>query len=122
MKLTSPFKGRTIAVVNDLSTDEQLYLYNKTKALKTAIANNSDLSAFKINNPNVRVYLLFLEDSTRTKESFRNAANFHDIKLNVLQNNMKTIYSTGNSSNCQYIFHTISIAHVYYNDNKCYIV
>lgn len=82
-KTTSPFKGRTIAVINDLSTDEQIYLYNKTRALKAAIATNTDLSEFKINNPEIRVYLLFLEDSTRTKESFRNAANFHNVQLNV---------------------------------------
>ena len=77
------FKGKTISIVNDLSLDEQLYLYNKTKELKEAIRNKSDLSNFKINNQNVGIYLLFLEDSTRTKESFRNAASFHNAKLNI---------------------------------------
>jgi aspartate carbamoyltransferase len=78
-----PFRGRTIAVVNDLTTDEQLYLFNKTRQLKEAINTNGDLSPFKIDNKNVNIYLLFLEDSTRTKESFRSAANFHDVHLNV---------------------------------------
>jgi hypothetical protein len=32
------FKGRTIAVVNDLSLDEQLYLYEKTAELKEKIS------------------------------------------------------------------------------------
>ena len=29
------------------------------------------------------VYTVFMEDSTRTKESFRNAAEFHGLKVNV---------------------------------------
>lgn len=78
----SPFLERSIAVVNDLSVDEQFYLYRKTAELKQAIFERKDLSSFKLNNPELGVYLMFLEDSTRTKESFRNAAYFHKIKLN----------------------------------------
>jgi len=77
------FKSRTIAVVNDLTLDEQIYLYDKTRELKSAIKNGSSLEPFKINDPALGVYLLFLEDSTRTKESFRNAASFHNVKVNV---------------------------------------
>lgn len=77
------FSGRTIAVVNDLSLDEQWYMYRKTRELKEAIAAGGDLSPFKIASEELGVYLMFLEDSTRTKESFRNAAKFHGAKVNV---------------------------------------
>lgn len=79
---TSPFRGRTIQVVKDLSIDEQIYLYEKTRTLKHALQNGLDSSAFRIGNPDLGVYLMFLEDSTRTKESFRNAATFHGLKVN----------------------------------------
>jgi aspartate carbamoyltransferase len=78
----SHFYGRTISVVDDLSVDEQLYLYKKTAELKTLIRDGGDTSAFKINDPELGVYLMFFENSTRTKESFRNAARFHNVKLN----------------------------------------
>ena len=77
------FKGRAISVVNDLSLDEQLYLFRKTKELKEKIRNKGDLSQFKINDKNLGIYLVFLEDSTRTKESFRNAALFHNTKMSI---------------------------------------
>ena len=77
-----PFLGRTIQVVRDLSVDEQLYLYEQTRRVKQTILSRADVSSFRITNPDLGVYLLFLEDSTRTKESFRNAAKFHDLKLN----------------------------------------
>jgi aspartate carbamoyltransferase len=76
------FKGRTIAVVNDLSRDEQLYLYKKTAELKQKYLAGEDCSDFKLNDPDCAVYLMFLENSTRTKESFRNAALFHNVKMN----------------------------------------
>ncbi|MBN2618626.1 MAG: bifunctional aspartate carbamoyltransferase catalytic subunit/aspartate carbamoyltransferase regulatory subunit, partial [Spirochaetales bacterium] len=78
----SLFFGRTIAVVEDLSIDEQLYLYEKTKELKRTISEGGDLSSFKLNDPDFGIYLMFFESSTRTKESFRNAAKFHNVKLN----------------------------------------
>jgi aspartate carbamoyltransferase len=77
------FSGRSIAVVGDLSLDEQTYLYDKTCALKAAMLEGGDRSPFRIVKPDMGVYLLFLEDSTRTKESFRNAACFHDVKVNI---------------------------------------
>lgn len=83
MSQENVFKGRTIAVVNDLSLDEQLYLYNKTRQLKESIRTGENLHHFAIDAPDMNVYLIFLEDSTRTKESFRNAVNFHNVKLNV---------------------------------------
>jgi aspartate carbamoyltransferase len=81
MAKESVFRGRTIAVVRDLSIDEQKYLYQKTKELKKSIKNNKDISSFIINDKSIGIYLIFLEDSTRTKESFRNAALFHKTKL-----------------------------------------
>lgn len=78
----SNFFGRTIAVVQDLTIAEQLYLYNKTRELKYAILNNKDLTTFKLNDADFGIYLMFFESSTRTKESFRNAAKFHNVKLN----------------------------------------
>jgi len=78
-----PFKGRTVATINDLSRDEQWYLYQKTKRLKEAVKNGEDLTPFRLKNTEAAVYTIFMEDSTRTKESFRNAAEFHGTKVNM---------------------------------------
>lgn len=78
-----PFKGRTISVVNDLSLDEQRYLYRKTRELKEAVQRGEDTSAFRINDPDYQIYLIFMEDSTRTRESFRNAGKFLGARVNV---------------------------------------
>jgi len=78
-----PFLSRAVAVVRDLSTDEQLYLYRKTRELKDALIGSADASAFRIIDPSIAFYVIFLESSTRTKESFINAAQFHSTKLNI---------------------------------------
>lgn len=78
-----PFKGRTFAIVNDFTVDEQWYLYQKTRELKADIVAGGDLDAFRLRNAESSVYTIFMEDSTRTKESFRNAAEFHGMKVNV---------------------------------------
>lgn len=83
MTRNGPFKGRSITVVNDLSLDEQRYLYRKTKELKEAVRSGGDLSPFRIADPNYQAYLIFMEDSTRTRESFRNAAKFLGCRTNV---------------------------------------
>lgn len=80
---THPFKGRTLSVINDLSLAEQWYLYQKTRELKQAIRDGKDLSKYRLQNSEAAVYTIFMEDSTRTKESFRNAAEFHGMKVNV---------------------------------------
>jgi aspartate carbamoyltransferase len=85
--MPGPFAGRTIAVVNDLSLDEQVYLYDTTRRIKTAIQAGHDqfgrhVDEYRINDPEFGVYLFFLEPSTRTKESFRNAVKFHNLKVN----------------------------------------
>ena len=83
MTTTNPLKGRSLVAAADLSVDEQRYLYRKTRELKEAWTSGADLTPFRISDPDLSIYLMFLEDSTRTKESFRNAAKFHDVKLNV---------------------------------------
>lgn len=81
-KVQADFAGRTISVVRDLSVDEQIYLYEATRRLKKALRDGTDTSEFRIDRPELGVYLFFMEDSTRTKESFRNAAKFHGVKVN----------------------------------------
>ncbi len=78
----SHFSGRTIQVVRDLSVDEQVYLYDVTRRLKTKLTTGERTDEFRIGNHDLGVYLFFLEDSTRTKESFRNAAKFHGARVN----------------------------------------
>ena len=82
MRLPGPFLGRSITVVNDLSLDEQAYLYQKTREIKEAVQLGKDTARFRVDDRDWGIYLLFLEDSTRTKESFRNAAKFHGVKVN----------------------------------------
>jgi aspartate carbamoyltransferase len=74
--------GRSIRVVNDLSIDEQRYLYAGTRDLKRLLAAGDDAGDFRIDDPALGIYLMFMEASTRTKESFRNAAKFHNAKVN----------------------------------------
>ncbi|MBN2781290.1 MAG: aspartate carbamoyltransferase, partial [Candidatus Marinimicrobia bacterium] len=74
---------RSVSVINDLSPDEQWYLYKKTRELKDAVERKDDMGPFRIDNPNVGSYLVFVEPSTRTKESFLNAVKFHNIKTNI---------------------------------------
>lgn len=80
----NPFLGRTIQVVRDLSADEQIYLYGQTRRLKEALRSGDPHAAdiLRVDRPDLAVYLFFLEDSTRTKESFRNAAKFHNLRVN----------------------------------------
>ncbi|MEA1986381.1 MAG: aspartate carbamoyltransferase, partial [Candidatus Marinimicrobia bacterium] len=62
---------------------EQMYLYKKTKELKDAIIDGKDTSKFFVDDKNIGAYLVFLESSTRTKESFLNAIKFHNVKTNI---------------------------------------
>lgn len=77
-----PFEGRLISVVRDLSVDEQRYLYDKARQIKQYIMQQKSPDDFRSMDQDIGLYLLFLEDSTRTKESFRNAAKFHGLKVN----------------------------------------
>ena len=78
-----PFKGRTIGVVGDLGLDEQRYLYRKARELKEAVFAGRDDRAFRLDDRDFAVYLIFMEDSTRTKESFRSAAKFLGARTNM---------------------------------------
>ncbi|MGM0431972.1 MAG: aspartate carbamoyltransferase [Spirochaetota bacterium] len=80
------FKGRSLAVIKDLTDEERLYLFSKTRELKEAMAEQDveRIDAFRIDNPDFGMYEVFLEDSTRTRESFKNAAKFHRAKLSSL--------------------------------------
>ncbi|TFG84784.1 MAG: aspartate carbamoyltransferase [Spirochaetales bacterium] len=77
------FKGRSISVVNDLSVDEQRYLYRKARELKAALQAGKAADEFRIADSDYSSYLVFLENSTRTRESFRNAAEFHGTRVNM---------------------------------------
>ena len=77
------FAGRRLAAAGDWSVDEQRYLYEKTRQLKEAWTQKGDISPFRVTDPSIAVYLMFLEPSTRTRESFRSAACFHDVTLNI---------------------------------------
>ncbi len=81
-----PFAGRSLAVINDLSRDERRYLFAKTRELKEALDHGDikTVDSFRIDDPDFGIYEVFLEDSTRTKESFKNAAQFHRAKLSAL--------------------------------------
>ncbi|MCP5051553.1 MAG: aspartate carbamoyltransferase [bacterium] len=79
------FKERSLCVAADFSIDEKKYLFEKTRKLKEAWHKNDKdtLDDFRINNIDFGIYEVFLEDSTRTRESFRNAAEFHGAKLSM---------------------------------------
>ncbi len=84
--MAHPFAGRSLAVISDFDREERRYLFNKTRELKEAL-NRDDtkrIEQFRINNPDFGIYEVFLEDSTRTKESFKHAALFHRAKLSAL--------------------------------------
>lgn len=80
------FAGRSLAVIDDFTIDERRYVFEKTRLLKEALkhADQQVLDTFRINDPDFGLYEVFLEDSTRTRESFRNAAKFHRAKVSDL--------------------------------------
>ncbi len=88
-----PFKGRTLTVISDLNREERLYLFQKTKQLKKTLKENNhqEIDKFRINDNDFGIYEVFLEDSTRTKESFRNAISFLNAKLSELNPSSSSI-------------------------------
>jgi len=86
------FQERSLCVAADFSIDEKKYLFEKTRELKKAWYSGKEdiLDNFRINNMDFGIYEVFLEDSTRTRESFRNAAKFLGAKLSM--------FSSGSSS------------------------
>lgn len=83
---TNTFQGRTLAVIRDFSQEERLYLFSHTRRLKQALleGDRKTVDEYRIDDGDFGIYEVFLEDSTRTKESFKNAAQFHGVKLNSL--------------------------------------
>ncbi|MDI9455453.1 MAG: bifunctional aspartate carbamoyltransferase catalytic subunit/aspartate carbamoyltransferase regulatory subunit, partial [Spirochaetota bacterium] len=77
------FYGRSLCVIDDLSQEERLYLFEHARILKSAFETQDEavLNRYRIDDPDFGIYEVFLEDSTRTKESFRNAAKFHHAKV-----------------------------------------
>jgi len=82
------FLGRSLAVIGDLSLDERIFLFQKAKEIKDTILATKKcklpkciLDKYRIDDRDLGVYEVFLEDSTRTKESFWNAGQFHGVKL-----------------------------------------
>eukprot|EP00418_Pyrodinium_bahamense_P100041 CAMPEP_0179025330 /NCGR_PEP_ID=MMETSP0796-20121207/7924_1 /TAXON_ID=73915 /ORGANISM="Pyrodinium bahamense, Strain pbaha01" /LENGTH=604 /DNA_ID=CAMNT_0020721337 /DNA_START=92 /DNA_END=1906 /DNA_ORIENTATION=+ len=121
--------GRTIQVVADMTPDEQLYLYERARRLKahhSSIAN--DLAApplcvvddddvlEKVNTPDSTVYLLFMEGSTRTRESLRNAAVFHGVKVNEFQ------AATSSFQKNETITDTMKMLSVYSTDRSVFVI
>ena len=86
MKNKNVFTGRSLCVIEDFSKEERRYLFEQARILKAAMEAQDEevLSRFRIDDRDFGVYEVFLEDSTRTKESFRNAANFHHVKVSDL--------------------------------------
>ncbi|ACJ76020.1 bifunctional aspartate carbamoyltransferase catalytic subunit/aspartate carbamoyltransferase regulatory subunit [Thermosipho africanus H17ap60334] len=81
--MKNDFLGRSLTVIEDFSVDEQMFLYAQTRKLKKLWKEKSDISEFQIKK-NVGIYIVFVEPSTRTKESFINAARFHkNAKVNI---------------------------------------
>ncbi|NCC11730.1 MAG: bifunctional aspartate carbamoyltransferase catalytic subunit/aspartate carbamoyltransferase regulatory subunit [Spirochaetia bacterium] len=92
------FVGRSLSVIEDFSKEERLYLFEQVKILKKAMENQDEetLAKYRINDKDFGIYEVFLEDSTRTKESFRNAANFHHAKVSEL-NSDSSSFNKGES-------------------------
>ncbi len=87
------FAGRSLTVISDFTLEERLYLFEKTRELKRLLKEkkHKELDPYRINDGDFGVYEVFLESSTRTKESFKNAAAFHRVKLNSLDVNASSI-------------------------------
>lgn len=91
--MSNVFKARSLNVIEDFSISERRYFFKKTYELKKAIVENDEkkMDEFRINDPDFGIYEVFLEDSTRTKESFRNAAKFQHVKVSELMTSSSSI-------------------------------
>ncbi len=92
------FAGRSLCVIEDFSKEERMYLFDQVRTLKQAMEQRDEakLTPFRIDDRDFGIYEVFLEDSTRTKESFKNAANFHHAKVSEL-NSDSSSFNKGES-------------------------
>mmetsp|Transcript_2852 Transcript_2852/g.6703 ORF Transcript_2852/g.6703 Transcript_2852/m.6703 type:complete len:598 (-) Transcript_2852:193-1986(-) len=120
--------GRTIQVVSDLTLEEQLYLYERVRRLK-AEHRGGDSAAWPplcevpdadvdltVGSPDSTVYLLFMEGSTRTRESLRNAGVFHGVKVNEFQ------AETSSFQKNETITDTLKMLSVYSTERSVFVI
>jgi len=93
METKNVFAARSLCGINDFTIDERKYLFDQVRTLKKAILEHDELTMdrFRVHQPDFGIYEVFLEDSTRTKESFRNAADFLQVKVNELNTSVSSI-------------------------------
>ena len=74
---------KTLSVIADCNFAERKYLFEQSRILKQAMRERDEaaLKQFRIDDADFGIYEVFLEDSTRTKESFRNAASFLRVRI-----------------------------------------
>jgi aspartate carbamoyltransferase len=98
MASNNPFIGRTLAVIDDLTVDERLYLFRHAATIKKGLRDGQrdTLKPYRIADTDFGIALVFLEDSTRTKESFRNAAEFHQARVSMFD----ATHSSFNKKEC----------------------
>ena len=91
--MSTVFQGRSLNVIEDFTIEERRYFFRKVRELKDAIlsGDSAKQDAFRINDPDFGIYSVFFENSTRTKESFKNAAAFHHAKSGELQTTSSSI-------------------------------
>ena len=97
---------KSLAVIADCNFEERKYLFQQSRILKEAMQKQDEelLDDFRINDLNFGIYEIFLEDSTRTKESFRNAARFLRVSVTDL---VSSASSLNKSESFRDTFHTL---------------
>lgn len=131
------FAGRSIQVVSDVSLEEQLYLYERARRLKAGGRGAEEGAAGaavearaapplcevadadvpeKVDDESSTVYLLFMEASTRTRESIRNAAVFHGVKVNEFQ------AETSSFQKSETITDTMKMLTVYSTERSVFVI
>ena len=72
----------TILAVFEYSTEANLVKAKlDSENIKSMLMDEKTVDSFRINDRNIGAYLVFLEPSTRTEHSFKNASEFHNIKV-----------------------------------------
>jgi aspartate carbamoyltransferase len=115
------FFQRSIKTARDFSTDEKKYLFQLIRRLKRDYqdvlrSKKTDLALdkYKINDLLYGVYQWIGENSTRTKESFWNAGDFHNVKYRSFNESMS---STAKGETFEDTINTFIG-----NDARCFII